>query len=461
MNPDPIQNIEGSYRDPDGFVFRSGGRIHRAVRVSYLPHLEHLERCGLAEELTGRGALLSWQTVAPPPHAPACARVLLPEQLAFISHPGEWSFSQWRDAALLTLDIQLAAVAKGMTLKDASPFNVQLHRGRPVFIDTLSFAIRNDDEPWNAYRQFCELFLAPLLWAAYRGPEWTALMQAFPDGLPLRSASSLLPLRSWFSPCALFHIHLHARTAREAAARNWQETSIRMSRASLIRLLVSLREHVSDLRLPVSRTEWSHYYAECAYGTAAMALKREQVARWVEQCAPATAWDLGANTGEFSMILHRAGAHTVALDIDPLCTDLFYRRVVEEKLDRLHPLRADLANPPAAIGWMNRERPSLFDRGGRRDLVLALALIHHLAIGRNVPLDRILDLFRSLGRNLVVEFVPKDDPQTQRLLRSRPDIFPDYARETFEDLLRQRGTIREAVPVPGSGRVLYFHTSHD
>ena len=126
--------------------------------------------------------------------------VLRPRELPLISYPYEWCFSQLREAALLTLELQRRALAAGMRLKDASAYNIQFDAGRPILIDTLSFEVGDPTQPWPAYRQFCEHFLAPLALMAYRDPRCGLMLRDFIDGIPVDLAARLMPGRTRLRP---------------------------------------------------------------------------------------------------------------------------------------------------------------------------------------------------------------------------------------------------------------------
>jgi hypothetical protein len=450
-------------RDPAGFLFQLKGRYYRAVAESYLPHLRVLESSGLYQKLRDTGLILPFEKIPAPPGSPVCAEVLEPEQLSFVSSPAEWSFSQWKEAALVTLRIQEEALRCGMTLKDATPYNIQLHRGKPVLIDSLSLESYEEGRPWQAYRQFCEEFLAPLLLAAYKGPDLLAGQAFFAEGVPLSLASRLLPFSSWFRPAALFHIHLHAKASGYSESKKLDEKSIGVGKNSLFGLVDGLRSAVSSLNLPGGKSEWSDYYSSCNYTDEALSCKKKIILEWLNGLpeAPVSAWDLGTNTGEFSHLLTDRGAEVLSLDTDHLCIDMLYRRIRSEKNPRIHPLKADISSPTPATGWMNDSRPSLFDRGGKRDMVLALALIHHLIIGRRADFTGLALLFSRLGRHVIVEYVAKEDPQAQRLLRTRQDLYPDYTHEAFLKAFAGRFALLDRREIPGTGRTLYFFKSNE
>ena len=451
--------VSGSFRDPSGFLFHAEGVLYRQVNKGYRDDYDALVSSGLYEALCKRGALIPHEEVADRLAVTSEAyRVLKPTLIPFVSYPYEWSFSQLKDAALLTLDVQVEALRHGMTLKDASAYNVQFIGSRPVFIDTLSFERYVEGTPWVAYQQFCQHFLAPLALMAQRDVNLRTLGVPFLHGIPLSLASAILPKRSWFKLSHLIHIHLHARSQNKYAdaAGTGKARPVRaLSRTALMGIIDSLRGAVSSLHWKPGGTEWADYYNATNYSTHALSEKEKIVDELVQLVRPKLAWDLGANTGLFSRRAMAHGAYTVACDVDPSAVEKNYLASRKEKNERMLPLIVDLTNPSPALGWAHNERHSLLERGPA-DLVLALALIHHLAISNNVPLDKLAKFFASAGRSLIIEFVPKPDSQVQKLLASRKDIFPEYTQEDFERYFSRYFTIEKTVPVPESHRVIYL-----
>ena len=390
---------------------------------------------------------------------PDAYRVIRPERISFISYPYEWCFSQLQDAALTTLRIQELALERGLTLKDASAYNIQFRNGRPLLIDTLSFEPYAEGTPWVGYRQFCQHFLATLALMACRDVRLGQLFRVHIDGVPLDFASRLLFASTRFRFGLLTHIHLHARSqarhANDAAASATAAGAARVSRMGLRGLIDSLRSLVRSLSWEPGGTEWGDYYEETNYSASASEHKLELVRKLVASVRPATVWDLGGNTGLFSRLAVDAGAHVTSWDVDPAAVEKNYRHLRAEGPRPLLPLLLDLTNPSSAIGWANEERSSLCGRGPV-DLVMALALIHHLAISNNVPLARVAEFFASLGPHLLIEFVPKHDSQVQRLLATREDIFDGYTRAGFEAAFGRRYETIEAHPIPESARTLYL-----
>ncbi|MBA3259299.1 MAG: class I SAM-dependent methyltransferase [Gemmatimonadales bacterium] len=451
----PWHPIEASFRDPSGFVYHRDGTLYRQVNRVFAQQFDACVASGLYDELTA-GALLvphrrAGIELAADPNAHA---VLEPELVSFISYPYEWSFGQLKDAALLTLDIQTRALTRGFTLRDASAYNVQFHRGRPLFIDTLSFEPHQEGTPWAAYKQFCEHFLLPLALMSGRDVRCGSLLRVHLDGIPLDLGSALLPRRTWLRPGSLLHLHLHAKAqSRYAEAKVSTATKGRtIARRAVLALVESLRRAVDGCRWQPSGTEWAEYTSDNNYTAPAAASKRRTVLELLRGLEAGSVWDVGANTGEYSRAARESASVVVAFDLDPAAVERNYRRVRQDEEPGILPLLMDLTNPSPAQGWGHRERLSLEQRGPA-DAVLALALVHHLAIGHNLPLPKVAEFFARIARNLVIEFVPKSDSQVRRLLRNRPDIFPDYTREGFERAFGERFTVEavRAVAAPQCG----------
>ena len=460
------QRLASSFRDPSGFVYQRDGVLLRQVNAVYAPHLAALEESGLLAELVDAGLLVAHRDR---PLADAASegavRVLEPVRVPFVSYPYCWSFSQLRDAALLTLDVQRRALARGMTLKDASAYNVQFVGTRPVLIDTLSFERLRPGAPWVAYRQFCQHFLAPLALMSLVDVRLGLLLRQFMDGVPLDLASRMLPWRSRLRPGLLMHVHLHASSQRRHADTSGAgadakgakpAAAVSVSLAGLNGLVDSLEGAVRGLSWNAAGTEWADYETQHGYEAASHETKRQLVAAQLAVAKPRVVWDLGANTGTFSRVALDAGAErVVAFDVDPAAVDRAYRRLAEAKEQRILPLVMDLTNPSPSLGWAHAERPSLAARADA-DCVLALALVHHLAIGNNVPLPDIAAFLARLAPWVVLEFVPKEDPQTQRLLRSREDVFGAYDARGFEQAVAPYFDIVRRDAVSGTDRTLYL-----
>lgn len=451
------QTLGASFRDPSGFLFTRDEHLYRQVNLAYQEDYDLLLSSGLYDKLVAIKLLIPHKEIDIQAADPSLNyKVIEPERVAFISYPYEWCFSEFKDAALATLRIQKFALKYGMSLKDASAYNIQFHRGRATLIDTLSFEKYEEGKPWVAYRQFCQHFLAPLSLMAYRDIRLGQLMRVHIDGVPLDLTSELLPLKTWLNPRLLMHIHAHAASQkRYANSTSTKTASLSFSKTSMLGLIDSLETGIKKLQWKFQSTEWSEYYDQTNYTDVGLDQKAQIISRYLEEIKPSALWDLGANTGHFSKLASQRGIPTIAFDFDPDAVEKGYLDNKARKDDNLLPLLLDLTNPSSSIGWHHRERMSLMERGPV-DAIMALALIHHLAISNNVPLPQLADFFADAGKWLVIEFVPKSDSQVQKLLSSRKDIFPNYTRESFEAAFAERFSIREKIAVAESERHLYL-----
>lgn len=448
--------VPSSFRDPSGFVFWRDGSIYRQINILYKEDYDHLMVSGLYKALVEAELLIPHEEIPAESARPDwCYKVIKPETVSFISYPYEWSFSQLKDAALTTIRIQERSLDFGMSLKDCSAYNVQFVKSKPVFIDTLSFEKYREGTPWVAYRQFCQHFLAPLALMSYRDVRLGQLFRIHLDGVPLDLASAILPFRTRFKFSLLSHIHLHAKSQTHFADRQMNTSRHKVSRLGLLGIIDNLESAVKKLKWQPGGTEWGDYYEDTNYSSDAFQHKRQIVAEFLDKIIPKNVWDLGANTGIFSRIASNKGIPTISFDIDPAAVEKNYLECVRKSESNILPLLLDLTNPSPGIGWQNQERTSLIERGPA-DTVLALALIHHLAISNNVPFVKIADFLASICGSLIVEFVPKSDSQVQRLLSTREDIFPRYEQQSFEADFGQHFAIQSSVRIRGSERTLYL-----
>jgi hypothetical protein len=453
--PNESQTLPGSFRDPSGFVFEREGRLYRQVNRVYKDHYDQLLSSGLYKALTEQGLLVCHDEVDISPPDPQLAyKIITPRRASFISYPYEWCFTQLKEAALVLLKIQKMAFDFGMSLKDASAFNVQFEDGKPFLIDTLSFE-KLHLKPWVAYRQFCQHFLNPLLLIAYKDFELNQLSRVFIDGIPMSLASRLLPFRTRLRPSLASHVHLHALSQRYFSTKTVRTRERRVRPVSLAGLVASLESLVRRLNFRLKKSEWAHYYQETNYTPEGFEQKKTIVEEFLDLMKPDHVWDLGANTGVFSRLASRRGIKTVAFDVDFIAVELNYRDCLDRNEKNILPLLMDLTNPSPAIGWANGERKSLLERGPV-DAVLALALLHHLAISNNLPFLKIAEFLSRTCRWLVIEFVPKTDSQVQRLLTTREDIFEHYTQPEFEREFSRFFEIAKVVPIKDTERTLYL-----
>jgi len=443
-----------SYRDPSGFVFEKEGTLYRQVNISFKENFDFFIESGCYRQLAEKGLLIRHEQINKNlTGEDNYYTTLKPEKISFVSYPYEWSFDMLKDAALLTLCLAREALDHGMILKDATPYNIQWHWGKLIFIDTLSFEKFNE-EPWIAYRQFCENFLGPLLIMHYSKMSLPQLQLAWPDGIPLPVIKSLLPKRSRFSFHTYLHIHLHTKVS--ASQKNNTVAPKQFPKQKMLNLISSLEILVKNLKIPVQQTAWSEYYEEASKRNDYLEQKKKIIHEWLNEIQDLkTAADLGANEGEFSQLLSSKNIQTVAADFDPYCINKLYLIIKKRREKNIQPIVLDLSTPSPAIGVNNEERNSFLNRT-HVDLALALALVHHLAIGKNIPLEMVASFFQQMSKYLIIEFVPKEDEKIQLMLSGRKDIYVEYDEKYFEQAFGKYYTVRSKQSIEGSLRILYL-----
>jgi len=432
---DKFNRNPSSYRDPSGFIFTHNARLFRAINASYEKTYVHLIKSGLYERLVDESLLISHKEINTMKKIDTVKHIIEPVKIPFVSYPYEWCFSQLKDAALLTLNIQKIALEYGMFLRDASSFNIQIYRGKPIFIDTLSFGIYEEGYPWVAYRQFCEHFLAPLALIAYADARLSHVSSSFLNGIPLDFAVKLLPWRKKIQRELLLHLVFHSHNLKSADKSGTRRSKLFFSKPSMMGLLASLEFAIQSITWNPAKTIWSHYVTNnktVSYAPISLDDKKSIVASCIKKCGSKYIWDLGANTGEFSRIASQLGAFVVSVDSDPSVIEYQYVNNRSQKISNILPLCIDILNPTPGLGWMNLERESFFNRP-KPDTILALAILHHLAIGANIPLSNLAEALARLTETLIIEFVPKTDRQVKEMLLFREDIFPSYTQTGFEE----------------------------
>ncbi len=461
--PDPA-----SYRDPAGHVFQREGIVYRQVNPLAKEDFETLMDSGAYDLFTRKGWLIPHTDVTADLSSTA-GYVIRPVQIPLISYPFEWSFSMLKDAALLTLKLAMESMRFGLMLKDATPFNVQWLGGKLVFIDTLSFERYDGRLPWIAYRQFCECFLGPLLLMSYTKQPLQQLMLAWPEGIPVNVVRSLLPWRAKFSLPVYLHIFLHAKVAVKSAAGqaaagdsaadaqttgDKSSTQQRFTPTRLSNLLTSLHSLIDKLAMPETKGNWLGYYDEAAERDTYLEPKKRLIDEWI-QSLPKTKLvaDLGANEGVFAKIAASLNKRVIAVDLDPFCIERLYKS--RNNKEDILPLVIDLQHPSPSIGFNNAERPA-FNERCRPDLVLALALIHHLAIGSNIPMDKIASFFAEMAGFLIIEWVPPGDEKARVLMSHKSIDYPHYTHDETLAVFKKYFDLLKTEPVGNSGRICWM-----
>jgi ribosomal protein L11 methylase PrmA len=461
-SPDWAIADPGSFRDASGHVFHLGERVLRTVRSDAASEFEYVRASGFFDH----PAVAPHVIPALPVHDPApatldpAARYLLEHpRLPFISYPYEWCFSALKAAALLQVDLHLHALEHGVTLADASAYNVQFRGARPLFIDILSFRRYTPGEYWEGQQQFCEQYLNPLLLYSRCGVAHNAWYRGNLEGIPTLELARLMPLRAQLSWVVLAYVRLNARLQQAQFTRADRHVAKRPERPLTPRafsaMLRQLRSFIARLQpVGAKATAWGDYPETNSYSAEEKAAKVTLVRRFVEHTKPTLVWDVGCNTGEYAALALASGAQRViGFDFDQSALETAFRRASENGLDFL-PLFLDAANPTPEQGWRQGERRG-FQQRANADVLLALAVAHHLAIGRNVPLDQVVDWLVGLAPRGLIEFVPKSDPMIQVMLAHRRDIFTDYAEGAFTAALSRRARIIASDRVSSTGRKVF------
>ncbi len=424
------QQLGGSFRDPAGFIFRQGTTLYRQVNKSYSDQYEYLIASGLYNRLTSDNLLVPHEEIqdfAPRSLVDESYKILKPALVPFVSYPYEWSFGQLKSAALLLLKIQTIALSHGMTLKDASAYNVQFIGTRPVLIDTLSFERYTEGSPWVAYQQFCQHFLAPLILMAYLDLRLNSLSSVFVNGIPLDLVYKLLPLRAWFNIHHFLHLFLQLKLQNKFASTKQDKDPV--ASATLAQKVLNLnvvqnqaivedlQETVAGLKIRKQHTTWEDYYQTYNYSEEASTSKQNIVLGYLTKITPQKVWDFGSNNGLYSRLIADKASYVVSVDADPLAVDHNFQNCLSREQQNILPLLIDITNPTPAIGWANRERYSLLERGPL-DCSLALGLVHHLVLSNDLPFAQIAEYFARCAQALIVEFIPKSDEQVNRLLNT-------------------------------------------
>lgn len=450
-----------SFRDPSGYIFSYNNNIYRQVNSVFKDHFDYFISSGCYKSLTDKGLLIPHQEVKENFTGDnVWYTTLQPEEISFISYPYEWSFDMLKDAALLTLRLTKESIASGCILKDATPFNIQWHKGKFIFIDSLSFERYDEKIPWIAYRQFCENFLSPLLLMHYTKASLHQLVLAYPNGIPISITKSLLPKKSRFSFLVYLHIYLQASFENKKSSES--KKPIQFSKKKMLNLLSSLEALISKLKTPNQKTTWSAYYEEASLRNDYLDVKKEMVKSFINDLAAiSNAVDIGANDGEFSKLLASKNIETISVDFDANCINNLYLNIKSTNESAIQPLIIDISNPSPSIGVNNEERSSFLSRANA-ELVIALAVIHHLAIGKNIPFEKIAVMFKKIVKTyLVIEFVPKADEKVQLMLKEKADIYTDYTIERFEMIFSQYFNLMNKKEINNSGRVLYTFKRND
>ena len=446
-----------SFRDPSGYIFIDNGVIKRLIKPIYFEQYNALNDSGFFNVLQKKEFLVNHSEVARTEEE----IVIQPDQIPFITYPYEWSFYQYKDAALLTLKLQKYALEKGFSLKDASAFNVTFHKGKAIFIDTLSFDFYVDNTPWRAYKQFITHFFGPLLLASYHGSSVLKLMSNYMDGIPVDTIASLLPFKTKLNPFLYSNIHLLAKFENRHNEDYKNESKAgSLSKKAQIKIIETLYNHIKGLKLKES-SEWGDYYSKTNYSDNSLLSKSEIIESWVNLLKSKTLIDVGGNTGFFVRSINSGVEHALVCDIDNNAVDENYKQIRKNKENYITPFVLDVLNPSPAIGFSNMERASFLERIQKfhPDITLALAVIHHMSLTGNITFDMSAQFFASFSKYLIIEFPKRADSWVDRLLESKREFkahFNFYTIDNFEFDYSKWFNLLDKIEVDSSERVLFL-----
>ena len=444
-----------SYRDRNGFIIVKDGTAYRFVAHAYAKQYDHLLGSGLYQRLAEEKLLIPHtENILSAEEKISYYKILLPEFIQCMSFPGEWSAGQWKEVVLSYLKINSIAVEYGMILKDGTPFNFTFHKGRCVFFDTLSFDFYEDGQPWIAYRQFSESMFGPLALIFFNSVQWAALMTLSINGWDLSFISGNLPKRTYLRINIFLHIHLHSKYRKSNQKNLLKQSSF--NKQKLILLWKMMARSINQWKVAEQSKEWSSYYDTDIESDLYIEDKTAVITRWLRDCHPERVIDIGANTGKFSLLSSLFAKEVVAVELDHDCIDQLFRTIKEKGITNITTIVSDITQPTPGVGWNNEERLPLLKRI-HGDMLLSLALIHHLCISKNIPPAFIAQLFAGItDKYAVVEFVPKSDPKIQQMLANREDIFDDYSEEQFIHCFNEYFVLEEVHVCVSSKRKLFL-----
>ena len=446
-----------SYKDTAARVVKKESSYYRYIFHEYKAEYDHLMQSGLYEELTQKDLLIEHQEIQIDTNDPKVYKLLYPTQIPFQSYPFEWSYSQWRKVILAYLRINHIALKYGMILKDATPYNFYLTGGKAVMFDTSSFMFFKENDSWIAYRQFCEEFLSPVALMHYNGAEWSKLTMANLRGMPLSFVSKQLPIKSWFNLTTLLHIHLHSKYSGNNESK---EIGNKKNKGFTLEKIKSLQKMIFNTISKWERSHqfinhWSTYYENDIESQEYLIDKEATIRKWLEIIKAKSVLDLGANIGKFSFIAAEYAERVISIEGDENCVDEIEEKISIEN-SNVFTLLGNVATPSPIIGFLNKGTESIYKRGSS-DVVLGLALVHHLHISDRLSFDKISLIFASFSNKyLIVEFIPITDNKVQLLIKDKKVDLNNYNQDAFTKALKVWFEIKEIVELSKSKRVLYF-----
>lgn len=472
-NAPTLLEDRGSFRDRNNRVFDDGSHILRGISSAVLENWVSLSQQPFFQKLVRQGKVVPTELSDATDGLPkSWAAYMAHDRIPFISYPYEWSFGMLRDAALLHLEILQAAIPAGWTLKDATAYNVQFVGSQSVFIDIPSFEPYVKGSPWVGYRQFCMMFLYPLMLRAYRGIDYLPLLRGNLEGIDPQTANQILSGASKFRKGVFGHVYLHSKMQQRHAGQDLDQAKVltetvsqrpterkqlRHSEAMVLGTIDGLRRTVEKLSTPESRTTWGNYDTDHSYAEDSFSAKKAFVEAVVSSRRRKLAWDIGCNTGTFSTIAAQNTDYVVAIDGDAKAIERLFQSQRSKSARNILPLVMNLGNVSPNHGWRGQERKAL-DQRGKPELILCLALIHHIVISANIPAREFIGWLRDFDAEVVLEWVGPDDAMTQMLLRNRVNQYQELEESNFTKIVAEQFDIVASKPLKGGVRKI-FHLS--
>ena len=383
---------------------------------------------------------------------------LIHKKLEFISYPVEWPFFLYKKCSLFHLDLHIEALKYNYNIIDSSPYNIQFVKGlKPVFIDFGSIVYYEENQPWLGYKQFCEQFLGPLLIEDYAKINFQEILNYNLEGVDISTTSRILPIKSYFNLNILLNIHLHSYFINKVDSKSKNKSKKKLlNKNNFIHLLESIKNLITSLN-PNINSYWKNYEIKDSYNVISEGEKKTILINFIKQNKIQKLIDLGCNEGIFSEIaLNNGCEYVLGVDSDYASLQKSCLRAETKSLNFL-PLFIDLTEPTPNLGFNNLERDSFLSRSKIFDGLIAFALIHHLFLSKNIPLDKIVDLFLSLSPKGVIEFVPSGDPQFKELIKNKSLKNYDYSEKGFEFFLKKKTKIIKKIKLKNSLRTLYIY----
>lgn len=463
-----MERIPNSFKDPMGFVYKEGPDIYRVVLNGFAKEWQELIESNLFFDLQKRGYLQKSKILPLEDYRDKIsvfpeniiAVIRHEEKIPCISYPYEWSFSMLRDSALFHLDILKFCLGRRFILKDGTPYNIQFKGINPLFLDIFSVMPYTKGFPWVGFNQFSQQFLFPLFLLSYKKIPFHPYLRSRLGGIDIYSIKKFFSSVDVFKPGIFTYIFLPLFFQKTFALFS-DSIKEKISSAGIIneRIIIKnvnrLYKLIQSLKPPQQFSLWRSYQENSPYNYQDKKAKSEFVRNEVREFKPRFLLDLGTNTGEYSLALTLFCDYIVSVDFDHDSIDVLYRRLKDKKIKNVLPLIIDIVNPSPDLGWNFEERPSFFKRVNP-DMVLCLALIHHIVISNNIPVQEFVNWLVKLTPNLIVEFVSKKDPMVKALLKEKRDIYNNYNEKFFEVCLKKYGDIEKKLKLPSGLRTLYY-----